>query len=98
VDGHKPRVELHFNIWQDLPKEIKSVFDFGILFCDSSTIQRLFIAIPAALKKSQIQDLSKELKQDTTLSAVFNDTFSVGQNSIDGQAFAVKRDSVPSLK
>jgi len=92
VDGHNPRVELHFNIWRDLLKNSPDVFDFGILFKDLRAIQRLFISIPAEMAGNQIKDLSNLLKDQTTLSAIFNDTLSIATEiDINGGGFAVKK-------
>jgi hypothetical protein len=88
--GHRPEVELHFNIWSGLPGNIPDVLDIGFLFKRPRKIQRLFLYIPGKVERSQLKDLSGVLKNRTALSAVFNDTLDVGHDA-EG-AFDVMRD------
>jgi hypothetical protein len=87
--GHPPEIELHFNIWSGLPGDIPDVLDIGFLFKRPRMIQRLFLYVPRKVERSQLRDLSGILKDRTTLSAVFNDTLDLGQDSED--AFDVLR-------
>jgi hypothetical protein len=81
VDGHEPQLELHFNIWGDLPEGNSDVLDIGVLFKDSRTLKRLLLYIPEEVKPENLRDLSPILRDQTTLSAVFNDTLSIGESS-----------------
>jgi hypothetical protein len=84
VAGHSPEVELHFNIWSDLPGNTPDVLDIGFLLKHHRTIQRLFLYIPGKVDRSQIKDLSGILKTRTALSAVFNKTLDIGRDTDGG--------------
>jgi hypothetical protein len=96
VAGHSPKVELHFNIWSGLPGNTPDVLDIGFLFKEHQTIQRLFLYIPGKVDRSQIKDLSGILKDQTALSAVFNNTLDVGKDSEDG--FDVVRGTIVQFR
>ncbi|MBR2681400.1 MAG: hypothetical protein IKE23_11750 [Exiguobacterium sp.] len=89
VDDQKPTVELHFNIWCGLPNGNSDVLDIGFLFKETRTVQRILLYIPGKVILSQIQDLSKILKDPITLSAVFNDTLEVANPK--GESFEAIR-------
>ncbi len=78
IEGHPPRIDLHFNIWCDLPDGIPNVLDVGLLFKEYRTIESVYFYIPGRIVENDIIDLSPILSDSTTLSAVFNDTFEVG--------------------
>jgi len=88
VQGHTPQLELHFNMWLDL-KDEKNVLDIGILFKEARPLRRVYLYFPAKIKLEQIEDLSSNLEDSTTLSAVFNDMLTVGRGSQD--RFEAKR-------
>ncbi|MER9107681.1 hypothetical protein NKH95_27615 [Mesorhizobium sp. M0848] len=90
VDGHPPSLELHFNMWRDLPSSV-DVLDVGFRLKDWRTIKKFFFLIPSRVEKDQIKDLSRALKNDLTLSAVFNDTLAVGKDT--GYSFHAIKDS-----
>lgn len=72
-------VELHFNMWCDLPGGIDQL-DIGLRFKGNVRPKTLHMFIPGSLDESQIVDLSTVLKDPKTLSAVFNELLSVGPN------------------
>ena len=72
--GHGPRLELHFNMWKDLPSA-DDVLDIGFLFDDVRTIRKLHFYVPASVPLESIVDLSRVLHDDKTLSAVFDEIF-----------------------
>lgn len=81
TEGVSSKLELHFNIWRDLPKG-DDALDVGIRFKEVRPIKSLFLYIPSHVKISQIEDLSYILGNDKTVSAVFNDTLAIGAKSI----------------
>ena len=74
----EPRIDLHLNLWIELGKGIPGVFDVGILLKEFRQIERLNIYLPARVPLDAVQDLSDTLRDNTTLSAVFNSTLFVG--------------------
>ncbi len=76
AEGQRPRVELHFNLWRDLPSRI-NFLDIGLLISKPKDIGRIYIYIPAQLDIEQISDLSHVLKYGHTLNAVFGDVVEV---------------------
>lgn len=88
VHDHTARVDLHFNVWCDLP-DSPDVLDIGFLFKEARPIHQLYLYIPGRVKLENVQDLSEILQDDKTLSAVFNDTLFVG--SVGEQSFEARR-------
>lgn len=80
VHGYHPKIELHFNMWRDLPGG-KQALDIGILFKEARPIRRLHVYIPADVPMNAVEDLSSTLQDSETLSAVFNDLLEVGERS-----------------
>ena len=86
VSGLEPRLDLHFNMWLDLPGTDSDVLDVGILFKEARQIEQLNLFLPALISREAIIDLSDVLHHDQTLSAVFNSMLSVGTDRIiEGQ-------------
>lgn len=71
-----PILDLHINVWRDLPGGRSSV-DFGFQLTEVDNLQRIFLYIPATLQITDVEDLSEVLKFGQTLSAVFNDTVEI---------------------
>jgi hypothetical protein len=88
VVGLEPRLDLHLNLWVELGKGIPSVLDVGILLKESRQIESLNIYFPVEVLLADIHDLSGVLRDDSTLSAVFNSTFYVGDQR--GGSFDVR--------
>ena len=82
VSGLEPRLDLHFNMWLDLPGANSDVLDIGILFKEARQIEQLNLYVPALIPRDAIIDLSEVLHHDQTLSAVFNSTLFVGADRI----------------
>lgn len=76
TEGHEPKVELHFNLWRDLPHR-EDALDVGIMLKDARTVEEFCFYFPGEINASCVQDLSSILEDQTTLSAVFNDTLEV---------------------
>jgi hypothetical protein len=76
VEDHSAQIELHFNIWKDLPAG--DALDIGVLLKESRTIEQFYIYIPAKIPAGNLRDLAPLLLDQTTLSAVFNDLLVVG--------------------
>src|SRR5277367_5049357 len=78
VVGLEPRIDLHLNLWIELGKGIPDVLDVGILLKESRQIEYLNIYLPGHVPLVAVRDLSVVLRDNTTLSAVFNSTLYVG--------------------
>jgi hypothetical protein len=89
-ESAKPAIDLHFNLWRDLPGS-PDVLDVGFNFQHAHSFNRLHFFIPAVVDAKDIQDLSAVLEDAPTLSAVFNDTLTVGK--ADGESFDAVRGS-----
>ena len=96
IDGHTPEIELHFNIWQDLPKNEDGLIDIGIRFIEARTIESLFLYIPGTIEPSDIIDLFDKMRSDKALSAIFNDTLTLSDNSDD--FFEAEKDGKTHLR
>ena len=72
-----PELVLHFNLWRDLPGS-PDVLDVGFQFQHAHSFAKLHFFIPAKVVLEDISDLSEVLEDDFTLSAVFNETLTVG--------------------
>jgi hypothetical protein len=88
VAGLGPKIDLHFNLWLDLPGSVPGALDIGILLRESRQINALNIYIPADVSLDAIEDLSEVLRDETTLTAVFNSTLSIGD--VSTHSFEVK--------
>nr|WP_321455043.1 hypothetical protein [uncultured Cohaesibacter sp.] len=81
VDGHSPSLELHFNYWQaNTGKKSTDALDMGVLIHDLRVFDEIKIYFPGKIDRKNILDLSSELHDRKTLSAVFNDTLEVGND------------------
>jgi hypothetical protein len=78
----QPQLDLHFNLWRDLPGS-PDVLDVGFKFQHAHSFKGLHFFIPAVVALSDIQDLSSVLEHEPTLSAVFNDTLTVGTSDCE---------------
>src|SRR5262245_16775315 len=86
-NAYDPNVQLHFNLWKDLPRKAPDVLDVGFLIQNPSAIQQLYFYIPGRVSIEDVRDLSKVLNDNKTLSAVFNELLSVGRwSAIDFEA------------
>ncbi len=86
--GMKPELELHFNLWRDLPSGI-SVLDVGMLLEKTQDLGRLHLYIPAEVTKQTIKNLSPVLSMRNTLNAVFNDV--VRQEGTLSHGYLIRR-------
>jgi hypothetical protein len=79
-----PTVELHFNIWSDLPEKRDPALDIGILFKTFETSGRLHLYIRGEVAQSAVTDLAPILQDQTTLSAIFNELVVLGPSDSGG--------------
>jgi hypothetical protein len=86
VDGHEPCLELHFNLWRELPGSESDALDVGFRIKERHAIEKLCLFFPVKILPDDIEDLSNRLKDDRTLSAVFNETLIV--DDFDDSVFA----------
>ncbi|MFG1418755.1 hypothetical protein V5F38_11370 [Xanthobacter sp. V0B-10] len=79
-DGSAAEVEVHLNLWRHIGKRsLESNFlDVGLLLSNTYEIGRIHLFLPTQVTKDSVRDLSKQLCDDTLLSAVFNDVIKVG--------------------
>jgi hypothetical protein len=78
VVGLEPRLDLHLNLWLELGKGIPNALDVGLLLKESRQIESLNIYFPVEVLLADVHDLSEVLRNDSTLSAVFNSSLYVG--------------------
>ena len=78
----RPKLELHFNLWRDLPSRTHFL-DIGMRLTDLAGLDRAYLYFPVPLALDQISDLSTVLKFDQTLSAVFNTVVELGPQADD---------------
>ena len=74
------RVELHLNLWRDLPSGV-NFLDIGLLLENTEAMSRFYLYMPAQLNSTQIGDLSGILR--STANAVFNDVVELGAEADD---------------
>ncbi|MFG1371467.1 hypothetical protein V5F32_04750 [Xanthobacter oligotrophicus] len=79
-DGSAAEVEVHLNLWRHIGKcRLESNFlDVGLLLSNTYEIGRVCLFLPTKVTRNSVKDLSKQLCDDTLLSAVFNDVIKVG--------------------
>lgn len=77
ANGYAPRVEVHINMWKG-DRGSKSrrfhLFDIGLLFKEIRSLKTLSLCLPFVIKRDQITDLFSIMRDNTTLSAIFNET------------------------
>jgi hypothetical protein len=73
----RPEVELHFNLWRDLPTWINWL-DVGLKIRHPVRFSRFYLYVPARLSRAHVSDLSQHLRVGKTLNAVFNDVVTLG--------------------
>lgn len=91
----QPILELHINVWRDLPGGRSSI-DFGFQLSELDNMNRMFLYVPARIGIDEIEDLSEVLKFRDTLSAVFNDTVEITKHNDD--SFDISRNDGPEFR
>ncbi|OAG75632.1 hypothetical protein Amal_03185 [Acetobacter malorum] len=86
-----PCAEIHVNLWRDVAYKF-NFFDFGMLIENIENLDKIFLYIPTLVKKEQICDLGKSLKEGDTLNAVFNDVYNINKE-FDGYFLVSKAGS-----
>lgn len=82
ANGYAPRVEVHINMWKgdrDSKQRRFHLFDIGLLFKEVRSIKTLSLCLPFVIEREQITDLFGIMNDDTTLSAIFNETLTAHQ-------------------
>lgn len=92
VGGHEPCIELHFNMWRELPGDSSDALDVGFRIKEKHGIETLNLFVPGEVYSDDLTDLSDVLRQDKTLCAVFNETLVVREGN-NGFFSAVNPDS-----
>jgi hypothetical protein len=78
-------------MWQDLPGD-NAALDVGFRIKEARTIRELHFYIPAEISLDRITDLSRILKDDKTVSAIFNNVLQVScENSDTYQVITPKK-------
>jgi hypothetical protein len=75
-----PQLDLHFNLWRDLPRP-SDALDIGFEFEEPDAFEAIYFYTPGTVRLEYIEDLSGVLQDDATLSAIFNETLTVGADS-----------------
>jgi hypothetical protein len=76
-----PKIELHVNMWRGARShghDRIDLLDVGLMFLDVRGLRSLSIAIPIRIPQERFSCLFELLKDTTTLSAIFNETFRRG--------------------
>jgi hypothetical protein len=99
ASGYAPKVEAHINIWRNSLRKPgrHDLLDVGILFQEVRALCSLSISLPFKVKAGQVSDLFEVMNDDTTLSAIFNETLEARgtSRSEDGfEAFHTERSCV----
>ena len=89
------RLDLHFNLWLDLPGP-PDALDIGFQFEEPVAFGALYFYTPGVVNLEFIEDLSGILQDNSTLSAIFNDTLAVG--SVSEKAFEAKKGNEVKLQ
>jgi hypothetical protein len=100
--GDGPKIELHVNIWRGAglrARDRLDLLDVGLLFQDVRGLDILSIALPVKILRNHITCLFDVLKDNTTLSAIFNETFRHGNidEHLDSYPAFLNESSVPAF-
>lgn len=91
AEGYAPSVEVHINIWRNKERNKRDhfdLFDIGFRFKELRSLRSLSIGLPFLLPKDHlIGDLFERMRDESTLSAIFNETLSPGELSDGGHTF-----------
>lgn len=77
ANGYSPRVEIHINIWKgdrNSKAQRFHLFDIGLRFKEIRSLKTLSLYLPFAVTQERVTDLFDVMSDDTTLSAIFNET------------------------
>ncbi|MQW90693.1 hypothetical protein [Sinorhizobium saheli] len=80
TQAEKPNLELHFNLWRDMPSGT-NFLDIGLKISRAELLTRIYIYFPVVVRKNQLSDLSEVMKFGQTLNAVFNSVVAVEKQS-----------------
>ncbi|PBB45542.1 hypothetical protein CK222_03440 [Mesorhizobium sp. WSM3866] len=92
IVGRAPSLEVHINLWRHNPGNADhNLLDIGIRVLDVQDLSAIKLFVPAAIAKQEISDLGSLLRNQDTLSAVFNEVLTIGTSNPSTNAFTVKR-------
>lgn len=74
-----PTAIMNFNLWTQCKSKVDSFIDIGFKVSDISSAKKLFFFIP--FESKEIEDLSLNIKDAKTISAIFNERYSVVDSS-----------------
>lgn len=76
---NKPSAVMNFNLWTQCKEGKASFIDIGFLVSNIKTASKLYFYIPFV--KSEIKDLSNKITKSNSISAIFNEKYSVLDSS-----------------
>ncbi|QUS38087.1 hypothetical protein RPMA_03870 [Tardiphaga alba] len=92
ADGYAPRVEVHVNIWRNNHRSADGhfdLFDIGFRFKEVRALKSLSMSLPFVVDATQIEDLFDRMHDQSTISAIFNETLTPGSIEDENRCFAV---------
>jgi hypothetical protein len=96
AEGYAPRVEVHVNIWRNRERDKRGhydLFDIGFRFKELRSLRTLSLSLPFIIEKEHlISDLFETMRDEATLSAIFNETLSPSGLHDGGHTFVASRD------
>lgn len=72
----RPEVRVHVNLWRDLDHRF-NFLDIGLQIGSVDDLGRLYLYFPVDIRTNPITDLSRVMKDESTLKAVFNNVAEV---------------------
>lgn len=91
AEGYAPSVEVHINIWRNKERSKRDhfdLFDIGFRFKELRSLRSLSIGLPFLLSDHQlVSDLFDKMRDESTLSAIFNETLTPGELTDGGHTF-----------
>ena len=92
AEGYAPRVEVHVNIWRNKERDRRGhfdLFDIGFRFKELRSLRTVSISLPFVIEKDHlVSDLFETMRDEATLSAIFNETLSPGGLHDGGHIFS----------
>lgn len=90
AQGYAPRVEVHINIWKGSRSKGAGrcdLLDIGFRFSELRLLSTLSISLPFVVEQSAVTDLFEVMNDNSTLSAIFNESLVASDQKDDGRFF-----------
>jgi hypothetical protein len=91
AEGFEPSAEVHINIWRNKERSKRDHFDLldiGFRFNELRSLKSLSLSLPFLLPEQHlVSDLFERMRDESTLSAIFNETLSPGELINSGHTF-----------